>query len=218
MVQGSVQSQSSDSYCTVHGDTVTRITGAATTVIGTHETPQPYQVSVQGDVSIVASDQVTIEAIHGIVIRCGQSVFKLGPERVDIISPTVAVRANGAKMVLTEETVKVQASGEAKIAGDNVHVVSSGAEVKLTDEAKIGGSAIKLTSAESESSEDESSQSTELEVKDKQGHPMAGRPYDLMTDDGIVGVGVLDADGKAKVDLEADARVFVQGVGPLEKK
>jgi type VI secretion system secreted protein VgrG len=200
-------------------DLTFRIHGSATTLVGKHDQKRSYVLHVEGTTEMTGTGATEIRSDKGLVLRCGKSLIHLTPDRIDLVAPTLAFAAEGATAALGGDQVKLKAKG--KIVGlsdDKILWKSSGASVSLTAEAKIDGSQIKLKSPDSESiSEQESeAQVTTIELVDDQGHPMAHQRYVILFGDGQERSGLLDADGKAEVELDASAEILFPGLVSVE--
>jgi type VI secretion system secreted protein VgrG len=209
-----------DSDLVVKSDLVQRVTGNHLTTVGRHDAKRSYVLHVEGVTEVSGTDKTVFSSDAGITLRCGDTSITLTPERLEISSPAIVLTGADASIALAEEEVIMKAASRILgVSDDLVHLVSSGASVKLTGDALIGGSKVKLKDQDSESLEDEEAETIEpttIELVDENGDPIPDQRY-VITVGGVERSGVLDADGKAEIPgLEEDATIRFPGLADAQ--
>jgi len=115
----------------------------------------------------------------------------------------------------------VKLEAKSKLVGrseDQIVLRASGANVLLSSEAKVEGSAIKLNqpSSESDSESSEEAKIATVELVDDQGNPVPYHRYVVRLESGEERSGLLDKDGKAEIELEGAAEIVFPGFGSIE--
>ncbi|WP_437283654.1 type VI secretion system tip protein TssI/VgrG [Sorangium sp. So ce375] len=195
---------------TVESDCTTRVRGCSTTVVGEHNSLRSHVLHTEGPSRFTSVETTEIVSEKEIVLRCGYSTIRLASDRIELSSPSITIQADGSGVKLGEDEVKVRAKRRALVASDGkILLVSSGASVRLTEEAKVGGTKVKLGSAESvsESILEASLTRTRIELVDEGNNPMAYERYRLTLSDGSQITGILDKHGTAVLEIEGVASI-----------
>ncbi|MCA9618884.1 MAG: type VI secretion system tip protein VgrG [Myxococcales bacterium] len=207
-VRGTIQQTST-------GDRVERVGGSATTLVGSHARPSGRTVHVEGVSTLSSTAATTITSDEEIVLRCGTSFLRLAPDRIEIGADAVVAQTADVRVALDERDLRMLAAGTVQIIGkEGVTILGSGSALGLTSEASLDGSRVLLNSPSSaeDPRQDEEREPTLIELVDQHGHPIPHHPYRVELEDGTILTGVLDADGKARLDLEDGGEVTFPGL------
>jgi type VI secretion system secreted protein VgrG len=197
-----------------------RVRGSITTVVGQHDAKRSYVLHVEGVTHLSSSGVTEIASEKEILLRCGKSTVRVAPDKIELISQAIFLKAEGGRMVLRDDEVKTYAKSRVIVVSDDKVVLkSSGASVDLSSEARIDGSKVKLKSSESasDSDEDEPVQPTKIELVDQEGNPLPYQRYRIILGDGSELTGILDQNGKAEVDLDAPASIVFPDLAEVEE-
>jgi type VI secretion system secreted protein VgrG len=202
----------------VRGDSVARHAGNVTQIIGGPESPRSAVTHVEGSQLLTATRRIEISADEHIVLRCGDSVLRLGPDKVEITSPTLVLAGDGARLRLMSGTARIHADDRISGVSEEILLESSGAALGLSSEAALDGSKVLLNSpaAAEDTIEDDPVQTTTIELLDDEGNPIANQPYRIVLGDGSEVAGVLDEEGRAEIELDEDGDIYFPGVSDVE--
>ncbi|MFO0651290.1 MAG: type VI secretion system tip protein TssI/VgrG [Polyangiales bacterium] len=200
-------------------DSVTRVHGHQATLVGRHEAKRSAVLHVEGTASSWSSLATEITSEKDIVLRCGTSMIRLTPKRVEIISPEVIVRGGERGVTVLGDAVRVRAKRQAVIGAEKVTVKSQGAALALDAEAKVMGAKVNLGtgSIALDGDPDEPARPTTIELTDEEGAPMAGQRFVIVMGDGSEQTGFLDREGKAVIELDGGARVLFPELDGVEE-
>ncbi|MFO0618412.1 MAG: type VI secretion system tip protein TssI/VgrG [Polyangiaceae bacterium] len=194
---------------TAESGAVLRSTGSFTAVVGTKAAPQAAVLSVEGSVHTRATRRIELECDERLEIRCGKSILAVGPDAIELSSPTVRLAGEDAWIELAGQ--KVVLSGDEKVVAlaKKILAVSEGASLVLDTDAKIAGAHVKLGAASSDSASisSEEGEETTIELVDQRGAPVPRARYRVALDDGSVREGLLDDDGRASLRIRGSATV-----------
>ncbi|MCA9618717.1 MAG: type VI secretion system tip protein VgrG [Myxococcales bacterium] len=204
----------------VRGDSLSRHGGNVTRVVGSSDSPRNAVTHVEGSVTTSATRAIELSAEESIILRCGDSAIRLTPDSVEVASPTIVLQGDGARLRLMSSTARIQADDRIQAVAEQVLLKASGAALGLSSEASVDGSRILLNSPESaqDSIEDEPVERTTIELTDQDGNPIPNQPYRIVMGDGSEVTGVLDEEGRAEIELDADGQIFFPGVSEVEEQ
>lgn len=200
------------------GDAVFRSQGNEVHLVGTRESPRSFQVQVEGDTCMTSKKTLSLSAEEEVIIRCGSSMLRLTPDKLEVFSPSILVQGEGARARLAEGNVRLQGDGELTAVFDKALIKSSSASVALTSEAAMDGSRVLLNSPgqAEDSMEHETPEPTIIELRDDDGNPMAYQRYRIRLEDGSEVSGMLDRDGRAELSLPSGGQIDFPDVGDAE--
>ena len=189
-------------------DHALRVQGTQTTLVGRSDAKRSYGLHVQGDTQFVGTDIMELSADKGIVLRCGKSSIQIGPDHVQIVSPSVGVSASGSGADFAKNKVTLRADDRASVFADDVFIKASGSTIGMGSQVDIDGAKIALKSPSSGSDRviNVSPPPTRISLTDSQGNPLPYRRYVIQMGDGSERAGMTDKDGKAVIVLEGKRR------------
>ncbi len=203
----------------VHGDLVSEVRGAATMLVGRNDEKRACTLVVEGVTQLSGSEIVDLSSDTELVLRCGKSTIRLGPEEIEISSPRVTVRGKDARLLLQDGKAKLKAKALFQVVSeDKIILKSSGASLGLGAEAKLDGAKVLFNSPEQATDEIEvhEPEVTTIELVDQDDRPIPYQRFELHLDDGSRYSGFLDGDGKAEVDIEGAGKVIFPDRPELE--
>ncbi len=204
---------------TAHQDVIRRIGGNLVTLVGQSEAKRSHTTHVEGDYAASSSETITLQADQAVVLRCGQSQITLGPDSIELTSPSLVLTGQDARVSISEGKIKVMAQDVVQVKADQVLLKSSGAAVGLSSEASVEGSRVLLNSPENaeDSIEQDEREPTTIVLVDEEGQPIAEQAYRIVLDDGRELAGTLDADGKAEIDIDQGGTIVFPGLRDAEE-
>ena len=203
----------------VHGEVVHEVRGAATMLVGRHDQKRSCTLAVEGVTQVTGSEVIDIASDKEIVLRCGKSTIRIGPEEIEIASPKVTVRGKDARLLLSEGKAKLKAKSLWQVVSeDKVVLKSSGASLGLGSEAKLDGAKVLLNSPEQASDDIQASEPepTKIELVDQDGNPIPYQRFRIELGDGSHYTGFLDENGKAEVDIEGSGEILFPELTEVE--
>ncbi|MFT3764754.1 MAG: type VI secretion system tip protein TssI/VgrG [Minicystis sp.] len=194
----------------VEDDAVVRGAGHAVLLVGSHAAARSLLVHVEGTSSYESTKTLEISSDQSIVLRCGDSSIVITPSSIQLVSAKVRIDADTLESA--GDTVNVKAGKLARIEGKKAFLLSDGASVCLTANAKVNGGKVQLGSPPDGSDGPEARATppppTKLKLADQDGNPLPGERYVLVLGDGSERGGVLDANGEAILPgLEGAAKI-----------
>src|SRR5262249_37486791 len=153
------------------------VRGAATMLVGRHDAKRSCTLVVEGVTQLTGSEIVDLASDTEVVLRCGKSSIRIGPDEIEIASPKVTVRGKDARLLLHEGKAKLKAKNLWQVVSDDKVVLkSSGASLGLGAEAKLDGAQVLLNSPEQATDNIQVNEPppTKIELVDQEGHPI---PY-----------------------------------------
>ncbi len=200
-------------------DRVSRVHGHHATIVGRYDAQRSAALHVEGTATSWSSLATEVTSERDIVLRCGTSMIRMTPKRVEIISEEVIVRGGDNRVTVAGDTVRVRAAGKAIVGAPKVTVKSQGAALALDGEAKLSGAKVNLGtgSIPLDDAPDDPVKPTTIELVDEEGAPMAHQRFVIMMGDGSEQTGFLNREGKAVVELEGTARVVFPDLSGVEE-
>lgn len=197
---------------TYSDDRTVRIRGSETVVVGRSDAPTSYSIHVEGTSSAWAAGRTEITSEKEIVVRCGKSWIRIGPESIELNSPSVSVTAGQSGLVLVDDSIRMRSGGSrAEIQGGVIALASGGgASLGLGGDAQLAGSKVLLNSPAqaSDPPRAEPPEPGSIELVDDDGNPLAYQRYVLVFEDGSERSGFLDKNGRVDVYDEAPGQIF----------
>ncbi len=224
-VEGKEQSEhEGDVLRVVKHDLTERVGGHRVTIVGEHDARRSATVHVEGSSHHFSTGTHEIVSDKEIVLRCGESTLRLTPDGLDIVVDRVRLVAKTLEGEL-EESIELFAKKELALVADTfdvrakkrVVVEGDGATLKLSKDARLDGTVVKLNCDPEppdplEPPEYEPPEKTTIELLDEAGKPLARRRFVVTAPDGSERTGVLDADGRAEVFLDAASDIVFPDV------
>lgn len=117
-----------------------------TTIAGKDGNRTRDALSIDGDHRLGASGNVAITAGESIVLRCGESVLRLLPDRILIDSPTIQIAGKREVSAFQgrDRSAGWKIDGAFGIAAKTINLASSGASLKLDADAHLDGGLVLL--------------------------------------------------------------------------
>lgn len=195
----------------VSSDATTRVRGHMTAVVGDASRPTSATLHVEGTLAGYASQTTEVIAEKGIVLRCGESSIRIGPDRVEILSPTVTMSGKNIEAGADERVTMVSKDG-ILMKALRFHAMGKSSSVRLFNDAEIGGDRVRLNCVMDEAAIlTKPRPLTHIKLTDENGAPARGRRYVIV---GLNGerAGVLSDKGEAELELESDAMIYFPDV------
>ena len=219
-IEGREQAElAKDVNTTYKGDQVARVLGHAVTVVGQDDARRSSTLHVEGSAHQFSTGSAEIVSDKEIVLRCGGSSVRLGPESIQLVSKQVSVIA---ETVETQAEDKIVTFAEKQIAfvAENVDTVASKVvrlkgetgQVQLDQNARIDGTLVKLNCQpdpveEAEAEPYEPPKKTTIKLADEDGKPLAGKRFKIVDKSGQERGGVLNEKGEATMYLEEGGEI-----------
>lgn len=197
----------------VYGDDLTiKVRGCETIVVGKEGAERSYLMHTFGVAKMSSTGALEIASDKEITLRCGKSTLRITPNGIELNSDALSVKGGTSKMSVNDEGVKLKSDqARAEIVGGSVVLkTNQGASIAMGGEVKVDGTQILLNSPGNakDAPLPEPPRQTNIELVDQEGKPLAHQRYLLVLDDGSEQSGILDADGKAEVDVNASGQIF----------
>lgn len=195
-------------------DVIERVEGNRVLVVGQASAERSFATHVEGDLRTTVTERIELRADRELLLVCGRSSIRLSPDRVEVRSPEVALHGEDARLRLAEGALKGKAKTRAQLLSDEIVLKSEGASLGLFDDASLAGAKVKLgaSSDADDSADDEREPPTVLELVDESGEPIPGQPFRVILESGREISGVLDARGRAELELSEPCEVVFPGM------
>jgi hypothetical protein len=199
------------------GDAVLRTEGHLVAIVGAHDAKKSATVHVQGGAELYSSGVTEIVAEKAIVLRVGKSSIRILPDTIEIDTETIIARAKKDLFAKAGEKMRLVSKKEALVeANKKLFLQGEGASVQLTRDARIDGDLVKLNCSpdpvDDKVPEEKPKKPTTFSLVDENGKPMAGQRVVILLADGTERATVLDADGKAELELDDSGDVVFPDV------
>lgn len=197
----------------VYGDDLTvKVRGCETIVVGREAAERSYLVHTFGVAKMSSTGSLEIASDKEITLRCGKSTLRMTAGGIELDTPSLTVKGGTSRFSVTDGGLELKSeNARAEIVGGNVLLkTNQGASVALGAQVQVAGSQILLNSPSLAKDEQppEPPPKTTIELVDQQGKPLAHQRYLVVLDDGSEQSGILDAEGKADVTVEASGKIF----------
>jgi type VI secretion system secreted protein VgrG len=159
---------------------------------------------------LTGTESVGVEAGTAVEIRVGRSVIRVSDARIEVVSPELVLRAEGASLALSDRAATLDAAADLALLGQRVMAkAAGGATLGLSSEAALDGAQVLLKSPTSaqDPAEHTAPPPTTLALTDQDGRALAWARYVVRLADGSARVGMLDRDGRATLSVQGDATV-----------
>ncbi|MFO0555576.1 MAG: type VI secretion system tip protein TssI/VgrG [Polyangiaceae bacterium] len=190
-------------------DVTTRVRGCQVTVVGRDEARRSSLLHVQGVSRMYSADTTEITSEKEILLRCGKSMIRLAPDRVEIISPNVAARGDGGGLTSDEAGFKISATSEGIFKGKSLVIKTEDASMSLAKEVQIDGKKILLNSPDmaTDPKPKKEPPPTRIALKDGDGRPLAYQRFFVKCADGSEQSGIVGKDGVVDVEIPAGGEI-----------
>lgn len=191
-------------------DAVLRSEEHTVLVVGAHAAPRALLVHVEGTSVSEATKTLEIGSEEAIRLRVGDSSILVTKDAIQLSAKKVRLDAQTIEIV--GDAVQVKGAELARIEGKRAFLLSEGASVCLSSEAKIDGAEVKLKSppdaTDGPEAKPRSPPPTKIVLADPSGNPLPGERFVVKLADGTERSGVLDENGEAVLpDLEGSAKI-----------
>ncbi|NUP05918.1 MAG: type VI secretion system tip protein VgrG [Polyangiaceae bacterium] len=195
----------------VRNDAVHKVRGHLATIVGEDASPSSATVHVEGTLAGYASKTTELIAEKGIILRCGESSIRIGPDAVEILSPRVTFSGKKVEAAADERVTFVSKDGIV-MKGERFHAMGKSSSLLLFKDADVGGDRVKLNCVIDEAAiVAPSKPTTRIQLVDEGGAPARRRRFVIVSDDGER-AGVLDDKGEAEIELDASAKIYFPDV------
>ncbi|MFO0555065.1 MAG: type VI secretion system tip protein TssI/VgrG [Polyangiaceae bacterium] len=190
----------------IDGDYTVRTKGCYTNIIGRHDKKRSYVVRVEGTAQFSSSQAFEVESEKALVLRSGKSFIRISDERIEIVSPAVAVRGEGSGLTVEEGKLKIRSKSETLLTSEKILLKTPDASVGLKKDVEVAGAKILLNSPNDAKDpvKDESKPPTKIKLSDAAGKSLAYQRFLIKMEDGSEYSGILDKDGA--IDMELDGK------------
>jgi type VI secretion system secreted protein VgrG len=190
-------------------DATHRSQGCLTTLVGKADANRSYTLRVEGLARVSSSKDLELSSDKAIVLRVGKSTIRITEDKIEIQSPAIAASGDGAGLTVADDTLKLSAKKAAIVTADSMLLKSEEGSVALAKEVKVDGKKILLNSPSEADDEPppEPKEPTKIELKDRDGNPIAYQRYLIKLADGGEISGMVDEDGKAELEVDGDGEV-----------
>lgn len=206
-----------------------RVLGHSITIVGQHDARRSATLHVEGRAEQYSTGTTEIVSDKEIVLRCGNSDVRIGPDSVQINAPELILRSDVLTVqgkdeinLFSDEQVAVVAEKFDVVTSKSTVVKSEGAQLQLDRNARLDGEVVKLN-CKAEPVDDkkapdyEPPKPTTITLVDEDGNALGHRRYRIIEPDGSERSGMLDADGKAEVFLDGSAQIAFPDVDQARK-
>lgn len=205
-----------------HNDDLTlQVAGCYSVLVGQCDAKRSAVLHVEGTVQVSSSDMTEIVADKGLCLRCGESSIFIGPNAVEIRSPTVSIAAADAGFIASNGKTRLTAKEQATIIANKLMMKSSEATIGLGKNVKIDAPKIKLN-CKPDSTEDESKPEappppTRIQLRSKSNEPIAHQRFIVRLKNGSEYSGFLDKEGMAVLGLDPEGYVTFPDLDKVEQ-
>lgn len=194
----------------LEADAVVRAEEHTALVVGAHAAPRSLLVHVEGTSVSEATRTLELCSDEAIRLRVGDSSILLTKDAIQLSA--AKVRLDAAVVEIVGDTVSAKASELARVEGKKAFLLSEGASVCLTNEAKIDGAKVRLKAppdaSDGPAARPKAPPPTKIKLADQDGNPVPGERFVVTLGDGTERSGVLDENGEAVLpDVEGSAKI-----------
>ncbi|MFO0619266.1 MAG: hypothetical protein U0414_42150 [Polyangiaceae bacterium] len=156
-----------------------------------------------------SADATEITSEKEILLRCGKSMIRVAPDRIELVSPSVAARGDGGGLTTDEAGFKISAKNEGVFKGKSLVIKTEDASMMLAKEVHIDGPKILLNSPEqaTDPKPKEEPPPTRIVLRDADGRPLAYQRFFVKCADGAEQSGIVGKDGVVDVEIPAGGEI-----------
>ena len=193
----------------VGDDYTVRTKGCYTTIVGKDDAKRSYVLRVEGTAQFSASKGIEIDSEKGLTLKCGKSLLKISPDKIELVAPSVSMQGAGAGLSVAQDKLKISAKDEMVFKADKALIKTPFAAISLNNVAQITGKSVSMATPENakEVVADTSPPPTTIQMKDSKGAPLANQRFVIKLGDGSEYSGILDKDGKIEMDLDGHGTI-----------
>ena len=201
-------------------DHTVRIAGSLTTAVGRHDAQRSHFMHVDGVSQLVATDAIDISSDKSITLRCGKSLLRLGPDRVEIVAPSVVATGAGGGLSLEDKKLVLYANDSVQVFAKGVLLKADQSTIAMSSKVAVDGTAILLGSPTDASNEVKSDTPTptKISLAGQDGKPLAYQHFKLIMDDGSERSGITDGEGKAEVRVKGNVNITFPELGNFDRQ
>jgi type VI secretion system secreted protein VgrG len=215
-VEGTARSDLDTVETFVARDASSQVKGHLVGVVGESENPTSATLHVEGTLAGYSSKTTELISEEGIVFRCGESSIRVGPNSVEILSPLITMAGLNIEAATTKRFTVASHDG-ILMKAQRFHAMGKSSSVRLFKDAEIGGDKVKLNCEMDDAAVLALPKSlTTIQLVDEAGAPAGGRKYVIVTSDGERS-GVLNDQGEAELELDADAQIYFPDVDKVRE-
>jgi type VI secretion system secreted protein VgrG len=203
----------------VRGDLITRVDGNATMLVGKHDAQRSATVVVEGPMQVSAEKVIDLVSEKEVILRCGKSFIRIGPNEIEIGGPKVTVRGKDARLQLANGMAKTKTKTGYQVVSDGgIALCGPSAGLRLKAQFIAEGTSICLNSPArvTDNIEIDEVEPTVVELKDQEGQPIPYQRFRIICDDGSEYMGFVDQDGTAEADIESGGRIVFPDLSDVE--
>ncbi|MFO0630244.1 MAG: type VI secretion system tip protein TssI/VgrG [Polyangiales bacterium] len=199
-----------DDQLTVRGDRTERVAGNLVVQAGESGEPRSLVLYAHDRAELGASRVVEIRADEALVLRCGTSLVRLTPTRVEVLGQEVIVAGEDTRVTLREGVARARATKEVQLAAERVLARSTqGGAVGVGSDVEVLGAQVRVDGPDAGTAltRDPTPPPTRIALRDADGAPIPFARFEITLDDGSRLAGVLDAEGRAALELDQGGQV-----------
>ncbi len=206
----------------VYGDDLTiKVRGNETTLVGRHDAERSYLVHTFGVSKLSSTGAMEIASDKEIILRCGASTLRITAGGIELDASSLTIKGGTSKVSVTNDGLKLKSEkARAELVGDTVLLkTEQGASIAMGKEVKVDGAQILLNSPEKAKDDPppEPPPKSKIELVDQDGQPLAHQRYLLVLHDGSEQSGILDADGKVEIDVDAAGKIYFPDLDKVQE-
>jgi type VI secretion system secreted protein VgrG len=196
----------------VKGNARCSVDGSLSAFVGIGSTPTNASVTVNGDVTIGATGQVTIRGDEKIVLVCGDTSLTITPDTLAILVDTLKLAAQST-MQVTAGSSAIKVADAVDVVSPKINLMSQGASLHLDSAASLLGGSVKLGAGQGGSTSGSSSSAPPntmpftTKILDAMGKPIAGKAY-LLIASGMRFIGTTGGDGSVTANIPKETQTM----------
>ncbi|MEO7331674.1 MAG: type VI secretion system tip protein TssI/VgrG [Minicystis sp.] len=192
-------------------DLTTRVEGCMTTLVGKADAQRSWLTHAEGTATLSSLAATELRSEGELVLRVGKSWIRITDEAIEIVSPAISAKGEGAGLSLDDAGLAISSKEDGQLLVEKKLLIRTkdGASIAMGEEVKIDGKKILLNSPEqaNDAPPEEPEPLTTLELCDDEGKPLAYQRFLVTLDDGSEVSGITNAEGKAELSLKGDGKV-----------
>jgi type VI secretion system secreted protein VgrG len=188
-------------------DFTVRVEGCQTTIVGTPDDERSVVLHANGTTQLSSTNTTEIVSDKRVVIRVGDSMISIGPKSIELEAGTISLCVKDAHVAVSEGKIRLSSKEELSAKTKKMGLFSKGASIGLADNANIDGKKVNINCGPDSDAGDKAGEEeklAEIILKDMDGNPLPHQRFVIEDKDGGQFSGVVDKDGKAVLDIEAD--------------
>ncbi len=193
----------------VGDDYTVRTRGCHTTIVGRDTAKRSYVLRVEGTTQLSSSGVFEIDSEKGLTLKCGKSFLKITSDKIELVSPAVSARGEGAGLSAAKGDVRITAKGETVLKAEKFLLKTPDASLSMKTDVQLDGKKILLNSPDQAKDpvEDTAPPPTKIQMKDQSGKPLSNQRFVITLPDGSEYSGILDKDGRTEMEFEGSGKI-----------